>query len=167
MSEVSIHRWPTQALTGDLARGSIATAVGVFLLLAVPVGSIAFWAVAGLTILFALYLMSTVSRISSVIEVDDEGVRWRGGLFGGRAIKWGELEKFELRHFPLSRDRAQGWMDLKLKGGGRTIAIDDKLDRFGEFLARAWVAARKADVGISDATHHNLMAAGLLPKDKA
>ena len=59
------------------------------------------------------------------------------------------------------------WADLKLKGGGRTIAIDDKLDRFGEFLARAWVAARKADVGISDATHHNLMAAGLLPKDKA
>ena len=131
-----------------------------------PVASIAFWAVLGLTILFALYLMASVSKLTSVVEVDDEGMRLSGGLLGTRAVKWAELQRFELRHFPLSRDRARGWMDLKLSGGGRSIAIDDRLDRFNEILARAWAAARAAEIGISDATHHNLIAAGILAKAK-
>jgi uncharacterized membrane protein len=167
MSETSVHRWPTAALTGDLVRGALATGIMFLFLLVTPVGSLVFWGVAGLTILFALYLMSSVSRITSVIEVNDEGVRLSGGLFGGRQIKWRELTGFQLRHFPLSRDRSRGWMDLKLKGGGQTIAIDDRLDRFGEVLARAWTAARAAEIGISDATHHNLIAAGLVAKAKA
>jgi hypothetical protein len=57
-------------------------------------------------------------------------------------------------------------MDLKLKGSGRTITIDDRLDRFNEVLARAWDAARTADVGVSDTTHHNLIAAGIVAKPK-
>jgi hypothetical protein len=119
-----------------------------------------------LTILFALYLMASVSKLSSVVEVDDKGMRLSGGLLGRRAVKWAELQRFELRHFPLSRDRSRGWMDLKLSGGGRSIAIDDRLDRFNEILARAWAAARAAEIGISDATHHNLIAAGILAKAK-
>ena len=166
MSEVSTHRWPAGSLTGDLIRGAVATAVSGLLLLAMPVASIAFWAVLGLTILFALYLMASVSKLTSVVEVDDEGMRLSGGLLGTRAVKWAELQRFELRHFPLSRDRARGWMDLKLSGGGRSIAIDDRLDRFNEILARAWAAARAAEIGISDATHHNLIAAGILAKAK-
>ena len=166
VSEVTVHRWPTQALTGDIVRGALATAIAVFFLLITPVGGLAFWGVLGLTILFALYLMSSVSRISTVVEVDDEGLRLRGGMFGAREIKWAELRKFELRHFPLSRDRSRGWMDLKLAAKGGTVAIDDRLDRFNEVLARAWIAARAAEVGISDATHHNLVAAGLVPKAK-
>lgn len=166
MSEVSIHRWPAGSLTGDLIRGALATAASGLLLLAMPVASIAFWAVLGLTILFALYLMASVSKLTSVVEVDDEGMRLSGGLLGKRAVKWAELQRFELRHFPLSRDRTRGWMDLKLSGGGRSIAIDDRLDRFNEILARAWVAARSAEIGISDATHHNLIAAGILAKAK-
>jgi hypothetical protein len=58
-------------------------------------------------------------------------------------------------------------MDLKLSSGRAAVAIDDRLERFEELLARAWEAARVAEVGISDATHHNLIAAGLLPKAKS
>ncbi len=166
MSEVGIHRWPTPSLTGDLVRGTLATGVSFLFLLVSPIGSIAFWGMLGLTILFALYLMTAVSRITSVVEVDDEGIKLSGGLFGRRAIAWARLQKFELRCFPLSRDRTRGWMDLKLTGDGQTIAIDDRLDRFNEVLARAWAEARAADVGISDATHHNLTAAGILPRAK-
>jgi hypothetical protein len=149
-----------------LVRGGLAFGATLLLLLVTPVISFAFVGVAILAILFGSYLGGTVSRISAVVEVDDQGLTLRGGLFGPRTIKWAALEKFELRHFPLSRDRTKGWMDLKLKAGGRPVAIDDKLDRFDEVLARAWAAARAADVGISDATHHNLIAAGLLPKAK-
>jgi hypothetical protein len=164
VSEVRIHRWPSQALSGDLLRGIVATGVAFLLLLVSPIGSIAFWGMLGLGVLFGLYLLSTVSRISSVVEVDDEGVRLKGGMLGARAIKWAELRRFELRHFPLSRDRKEGWMDLKLAGPVHTIALDDRLDRFHDVLARAWEAARRAEVGISAATHWNLVAAGILPK---
>ena len=164
MSEVSIHRWPPSALSGDLIRGSLATGVSFLLMILSPVPSIAFFGLLVLSLLFGLYLAGTVSRWTSVIEVDDQGLRLSGGLFGARQILWRDLKRFELRHFPLSRDREKGWMDLKLKGPVATVAIDDSLDRFNEVLARAWEAARAAELGISDSTHANLIAAGLLPK---
>lgn len=166
MSAVSIHRWQPAALTGDLVRGAIATGASVLLLILSPIGSIAFFGMLVLSVLFGLYLLSTVSRWTTIVEVDDEGLRLSGGVFGARSIRWRELKRFELRHFPLSRDRQQGWMDLKLKGPVATVSIDDKLDRFNEVLARAWEAARAAELGISDATHANLIAAGLLPKTR-
>lgn len=164
MSDASIHRWSPRALTGDFVRGIIALAVALALLLMTRVGSFGFFAVLALVALFGLYLATTVSRLTSAIEVDDQGVRLTGGLFGARTIKWAELRRFELRHFPLSRDRKEGWMDLKLQGRRYTITIDDRLDRFPEVLARAWEAARAAEVGISDTTHANLTALGVAPK---
>ncbi len=166
LSTIGIHRWPPGALMGDLIRGGVATGVSLLLLLISPIGSLAFFAVLVLVVLFGLYLASTVSRWTSIIEIDDEGLRLTGGLFGARTIRWSELRRFELRHFPLSRDRKQGWMDLKLAGPVATVSIDDKLDRFNEVLARAWEAARTAELGISDATHTNLIAAGILPKSR-
>ena len=44
------------------------------------------------------------------------------------------------------------------------FAIDDRLDRFHDVLARAWEAARAAEVGVSEATHANLIAAGIIAK---
>lgn len=165
MSEASTHRWPAKALTGDIVRSVVAFGIVVALTMLVSIGSFGSIAMLALVLLFGLYLANTISRLTSVVEVDDEGVRLSGGLFGSRAIKWAELQRFELKHFPLSRDRKTGWMDLKLKGGD-TITIDDRLDRFHDVLARAWEEARKAEVGISDTTHANLVAAGILAKPK-
>ena len=170
MSEVSLHRWAPGALAGDLARGAIAVVVVLLLLAATAENSIAGIVVSSvllvLLVLFGLYVAGTVSRWISVVEVDDKGLRLKGGVFGQRTIEWAQLKSFELRHFPLSRDRKTGWMDLKLKTATSTISLDDRLDRFGEVLARAWQAAQKAEVGISDVTHANLVAAGLLPKTR-
>jgi uncharacterized membrane protein len=150
---------------GDLLRGGAAFGVALFLLLIAKVGSFGFFGALVLVVLFGFYLAATAARYWSVIEIDDTGIRRRGGLFPAAAIKWAELERFELRHFPLSRDRKEGWMDLKLRGSGKqTILIDDRIDGFGQVLARAWAGARVAEVGISEATHANLIAAGLVPK---
>lgn len=167
MNEITIHRWPPSSLTGDLARGAIAFGVTVFMMLIVPVISIAFFGLLVLAVLFGLYLLGTVSRWTSVIEVDDKGLRLSGGLFGRRTIDWTGLRGFELRHFPLSRDRKTGWMDLKLRTATSTVSIDDRLDRFGEVLARAWEAARAAELGISEATHANLVAAGIVTTSRS
>lgn len=164
MSEVSIHRWQPAALTGDLVRGLFAVAVTLFFLLLVPVFTVAFYTLLVLAVLFGLYLAGTVSRWRSVVEVDDQGLRVTGGMFGKQTIAWSELRRFNLRHFPLSRDRTQGWMELKLSSATASVSIDDRLERFGDVLARAWAAAQRAEVGISDATHANLVATGLIAK---
>lgn len=166
MSETTIHRWPHAALNGDMIRGTIAFGVSLLLFLVAPIGSPGFFAVIVLLVLFGSYLASTISKWSSVVSVGDDGISTSGGLFGRRSITWKELQRFDLRYFPLSRDRKQGWMELKLKSARTTIVIDDRLDRFSDVLARAWTAARAADIGISDATHANLMHAGLIVQAK-
>ncbi len=165
MSEISVHRWQPAALTGDLVRGLIAVALTLFFLLLVPVFTVAFYALLVLAALFGLYLAGTVSRWRSVVEADEQGLRVAGGMFGKRTIAWAELKRFDLRHFPLSRDRTQGWMELKLSSATVSVTIDDRLERFDDLLARAWVAARRAEVDVSDATHANLVAAGLIAKE--
>jgi membrane protein YdbS with pleckstrin-like domain len=164
MSEVSTHRWKPTALNGDLVRGVVAVALTLFFLVLVPVFTVAFYVLLALAVLFGFYLAGTVSRWRSVVETDEDGMRVSGGLLGRRSIKWEEVRRFELRHFPLSRDRTQGWMELKLTSPTTTIIIDDRLERFSDVLARAWTAARLADVGISDATQANLIAAGIVAK---
>ena len=164
MSEVHIHRWSAAALSGDVVRGAIACGAALFLLLLVPIASIVFFVVLASNVVFGLYLASTLSRLRSTVEVDDAGLRLSGGLLGAKAIKWAELRRFELRYFSLRRDRKEGWMDLRLHGSGQTIVLDDRLDRFHEVLARAWEAARAAEAGVSDATHANLIAAGIIAK---
>ena len=154
------------ALAGDFIRGAAAFACTLFALLLLPVGSILFLTALLLAGVFGLYLGGTASRLRTLVEVNDDGIRLSGGLFGAKSIKWTQLERFELRFFSLSRDRKEGWMDLKLKGGGQTISLDDRLARFHDVLARAWDAARAADVGISDTTHANLIAAGIIAKPK-
>lgn len=166
MSEISIHRWPPASLTGDLMKGIISFGLALFLLLVTPIGSIGFVIALCLVVVFGLYLASSVSRLRTVVEVDDQGLRLSGGLFGPKTIKWNELERFELRYFSLRRDRKGGWMDLKLKARGQTVVLDDRLDRFHDVLARAWTGARSADVGMSDATHANLIAAGIIAKPR-
>ena len=164
MSDVTIHRWKSSALRGDLVRGIVAFGLTLLFLALVPRLTVAFFTLLVLAVLFGLYLAGTVSRWRGVVEVDDTGLRVSGGVFGQRTIKWAELRRFELRHFPLSRDRQQGWMDLKLGSATSTVSIDDRLEDFGALLSQAWAAAQRAEIGISDATHANLLAAGLIAK---
>lgn len=164
MSEASTHRWKPAALNGDLVRGIVAVGVTLFFLALVPAFTVAFYVLLALALLFGAYLAGTVSRWQSVVETDSDGVRVAGGIRGQRSIKWAELRRFELRHFPLSRDRTQGWMELKLASATATITLDDRLDGFSNVLTRAWAAAQQAEVGISDATQANLIAAGIIAK---
>jgi hypothetical protein len=167
MSETTIHRWPAASLAGDFARGGVGFAVTLFLLLVLPVASIAFAVCLILALVFGFYLADTARKLASHVELDEGGVRVTRGVAGGKTIRWGELERFELRYYSLRRDRKEGWMDLTLKGGGRTIKLDDRLDRFDRILACAFEAARTREVGLSQATYANLIAAGLLPKPRS
>ncbi len=123
--------------------------------------SYAFLGLLCIAVLFAFYFFESLSRLLSSVEIDESGITVTGGFFGRRNIKWSGLEHFELRHFALGRTRRLGWMDLKLKGSGSTILLDDNLDRFDGVLARAWMAAQEAGIDVSEVTLANLVHSGL------
>ena len=164
MTDTGKHYWPRRALAWDLARGVGALLLVGILLLAVPPYSFGFFGVLCGGVLFAADLADNISRLNTVVEISDTGIKAAGGLSGHREIKWPALERFELRHFKVSRG---GWMDLKLRGGGKTILIDDRMNGFASLLERAWAAAQASGVGISDTTHANLVASGLIKPTKA
>lgn len=126
-----------------------------------PVSSYAFLGFFCIAVLFAFYFLERLSRLRSTVEIDDFGITVTGGFSGRRNIKWSGLEQFELRHFALGRASRLGWMDLKLKGSGSTILLDDNLDRFDGVLARAWMAAQEAGIDVSEVTLANLVHSGL------
>ncbi len=162
MSE-AIYRWPLSALAGDYLRSGIGFALSFLFFLLVPPGSIAFFALLALAVLFGLYLAQTALRARTVLTLLPEGLAVTG-FFGNRLISWKALDQFALRYYTLRREKGAGWMDLKLGSGGYTVTIDDRLDGFRSILARSWQAACERDIGISSSTYANLTAAGLLAK---
>ena len=158
-----IYRWPVSALAGDYLRSGIGFALSTLFFLLVTPGSIAFYALLILAVLFGLYLVQTALRARTVLTLLPEGLAV-AGFFGHRLINWKALDHFALRYYTLRRDKQAGWMDLKLGSGGYAITLDDRLAGFRPILERAWEAARERDIGISSSTYANLTAAGLLPK---
>lgn len=161
MTEDTRHHWPVRTLVGDLIRGGLSLSVSLLVLIITPVFSWLFLVVCAVVVMFGLYFAESVSRMRMTVTAHTQGVRVDGGLFGPREIAWAALETFELRHFALGRQRGSGWMDLKLKGNGHTISVDDRMTGFSELLAMSWRAALTAGVGVSDTTIANLRAMGL------
>ena len=162
MSE-AIYRWPSTALAGDYVRSGLGFALSFLFFLLVQPGSVSFFALLALSVVFGLYLAQTALRAHTALTLLPEGLAI-AGFFGHRVIRWEALDHFALRYYTLRRGKAAGWMDLKLGSGGYSITLDDRLDGFRAVLERAWDAARRRDIEISSSTYANLTTAGLLPK---
>jgi hypothetical protein len=88
------------------------------------------------------------------IELDEAGIRASGPL--GAAIRWADLRVLRLDYYSTRRDQEEGWMQLRLRGGGRTLRIDSGLDGFAEVALAAARHARAREVELDDTTHGNL-----------
>lgn len=155
---MSRHRYPAAALARDYLRAAAGFILGVMLIaLAQPI-PIVQYVLGTIAALFALFGIRTLVRQMSHVEVTDAGIRTAGPL--GGAIAWDELESVELRYYSTRRDRRGGWLQLKLRGGGRRLAYDSSL---GDFVALARRAAREAQSrgrAIAPETLDNLAAIG-------
>lgn len=161
MSET--YRWPSRAITADYVRSGIAFALSALFLLLVPLGSLISYLLLALVGIFGAYLGQVFLRARSQLTLLPEGLAI-SGFFGTHLIRWDALDQFALRYYALRRDKAEGWMDLKLGAGRTVVTLDDRLDGFRPILERAWKAARDRDLGISSSTYANLTAAGLLQR---
>ena len=125
------------------------------LLLAVVVGVLA-----GLALLFFIFGLRTAVRHKIFVEFSDSGVTLGG--WKGATIPWSEMHEFKLSYFSTRRDREGGWMQLRLRGGKRTIRLDSTLEGFDKLSRHAARAARRHDLELSPDTVQNLNALGVL-----
>jgi len=154
-------RYPPQSLAFGYAGSGAGIAVSLGFLgwaeLAAPVA----WAMTAAAALFLVYFARTVCRQLTRIELDEAGIRAEGPL--GGVIRWEDLRLLELDYYSTRRDpegrtMEGGWMQLKLRGAGRTIRIDSELDGFAALARAAAQSAAARGLALDPATLSNLEA---------
>jgi hypothetical protein len=152
-------RYPLSALFWDYARGIAGMAVCFVILVTNEWQNQLAWLFVGLTVLFAIYTMTTVAKNLTRFRVTEEGIECGG--FRKQAIRWADLGDLSLRYYPTSRSRKKGWMSLTLKGGSGKIQIESTLPGFSEIVARAAHAAHANKLPVDRVTADNMAAIGV------
>ncbi|HKF71236.1 MAG TPA: hypothetical protein VKB68_05770 [Stellaceae bacterium] len=156
---MSEHRYPTDALVGDYARAGAGLVLAGAPLLLVPLNIYVEGLLGGLAALFACFGGLTALRHARRIEVGEEGIAARGP-FPVR-LAWGTLEGVNLRYFATRRDGSRGWMELKLRGSGRRLLLDSRIDGFNDIAQRTARAAAQRHLTLTPATAANFTALGI------
>ena len=160
-------RYPFSALVWDYARGIAGLVLCFVILVTMEWQNQVVWLFVGLTVLFALYTMTTVAKHVARFRVSEEGIECGG--FRRQAIRWGDLSELALRYYPTSRSRKKGWMTLTLKAiaadgkrrGHTTMRIDSTLPGFSDIATRAAWAAKENKLMVDQVTADNLAALGV------
>ena len=156
-------RYPLSALAWDYARGIAGIVICIVILVTNKWQNQLVWLFVGLTILFAIYTMTTLAKNLARFRVSEEGIECGG--FRKRAIRWDDLSELALRYYPTSRSRKKGWMTLTLKakasGGETKLAIESTLPGFSEIATRAAYAAKEKKLMVDRVTADNLTAIGV------
>lgn len=153
------YRYPRAALVADYLRAGVGLALSgaPLLLLDLPGWAVAVFA--GAAVLFAVFGARTLLRQLTTFRVDGHGVRAEGPF--GAALAWRDLARVRLRYYSTRRDRSQGWMQLVLSGGGRTLRLESSLEGFEVIAGRAAAAAAANRLRLSDSTIANFLSLGI------
>jgi hypothetical protein len=155
----SLHVYPRRALLPDYARALAGLAVTGLPLLFTEPASVMFWLLLGFAALFAIYGLRTMLRQRTRIELDDEGIG-ASGAWGGR-VDWKDLRDVSVRYYSTRRDRSGGWMQLVVRGRGRSVSADSTISGFERLVADAVAAAARRGVSLSQRTRANVGALGI------
>ena len=157
-------RYPFSALFWDYARGIAGVVICVVILVTNEWHNQLVWLFVGLTILFAIYTMTTIAKNVARFRVSEEGIECGG--FRKQSIRWGDLSELALRYYPTSRSRKKGWMTLTLKaqassGSPASLKVESNLPGFTEIATHAAWAAKENKLMVDRVTADNLAALGV------
>ena len=156
-----VFRYAGRTLVGDYIRSVAGMSLGFGVMLSVPPTPaiiVIFGCVAGI---FSLFGLRTVQRHVTKVAVTDAEICNAG--FSTHALCWGDLGQMKLRYYGTKRqERGQGgFMQLTLKGGGRSLTYDSGLEGFKYIAWRAAKAVRDNDLSVDPTSAGNLLALGL------
>lgn len=150
------HRYSARAINADLLRAGIGLVCCLVPLAAVDFGAVMTLVFAIPALLFAIFGLRTWRNRALTVRVDADGISTPS-----TAIAWPDLTGVKLSYFSTRRDRENGWMQLKLQGRNRTIALNSALEDFETVCRAAFEAARHHDIELTDASARNFAALGL------
>ena len=171
----SSFRYSWRSLLPDYAGGGIGLTLSLGPLALVHPAAPVAWGLAAAAALFLVYLVRTLCRQLTHIELDEDGIRVGGPAAGllGAAIRWEDLRSLQLNYFstrgdPESRTMDGGWMQLKLRDARHTIRIDSELEGFERVARAAALEAARRGAELDYATRANLRVLGVeLPGTEA
>ncbi len=156
-----VHRYPARALAGDYIRAAAGLAVGLGVLLSTPL-SPAIVTIFGIwSALFGYFAFRTVQRNVTRVAITDTEICDVG--LRTRVMAWADLQWLKLRYFGTKRQaRAEGgFMQLKLKGGGRSLTYDSGMEGFDYVAWRAAKAIRDNGFSMDPTSAGNLLSLGV------
>jgi len=156
-----VFRYPGRTLAGDYIRSVAGMSLGFGVLLSVPPTPAIIMVFGGVAGVFSLFGLRTVQRHVTKVAVTDAEICNVG--FRTSALCWGDLGQIKLRYYGTKRqERGEGgFMQLTLKGGGRSMTYDSGIEGFKYIAWRAAKAARDNDLSVDPASAGNLLALGL------
>jgi len=150
------HRYSPRAVNADLLRAGIGLVCCLVPLATVSFGPIVTLVFAVPAALFAIFGLRTWRNRALTVCVDADGISTPA-----TTIPWQDLTDLKLSYFSTRRDRESGWMQLKLRSGHGTIALNSALEDFDTVCRAAFEAARSYDIELTDASARNFAALGL------
>lgn len=162
-AETTRHRYPVRTVVFEYVQSAVGMAFTFGPLAATTPLPAVTGVLAALGALFFIFGVRTVIRHNTVVELSDEGVVARG--LKPATVRWDELSRLKLSYFSTRRDRTGGWMQVRLKGAGRTLRVDSTMEGFDRLVARSAEAARARNLELEPTTVQNLAWLGLFAKD--
>ena len=156
---MSEHRYPVDALLGDYVRAGAGLLLAGAPMALVPLNIYVEGVLGALTALFGCFGLLTALRHLRRIEVGEEGIAARGPF--PVQLTWEALDGVTLRYFATRRDGSRGWMELKLRGAGRRLLLDSRIDGFNDIAQRTARAVARRHLPLTPATAANFAALGI------
>ena len=153
------YRYPPRAVRGDFVRSVTGLALTLGPMLLARPAPLMMALLGACAVVFAGHGVRTWIKSATRIEVDDEGISSRGPR--NATLRWNGLERMSLDYYSTRRDRAGGWMQMKLSGEGARIRVDSALEGFESVVARAAGAAAARGIALAPATAANLATLGI------
>ena len=158
---MKVYRYPGRALAGDYVRAGAGLVVGVGVLLSTPLSPVIVGVFGSWTALFGYFAYRTIQRNLTRVAVTETEICDVG--FRTRVMAWGDLQWLKLRYFGTKRQaRTQGgFMQLKLRGGGRSLIYDSGMEGFDYVAWRAAKAIRENGFSMDPTSAGNLLSLGV------
>ena len=154
------HGYPLTSLYGDYLRAAIGAAclgTPFYFSIGNPIAATIF---GSMTLLFVVFGLRTLLRHLTVIEITPEAIAMIGPF--GRRIAWNDVGKVDLKFYSTHRDRkSDGWLQLKVYGGGGCLKLESSLRGFDDIAARVATAAFGNGAEMTESTIENFTAMGV------
>ena len=157
------YRYPATAMITAHVRAGAGLVLTLAPLFAIQPALVPSSVLGGCALLFGVYGVRTLVRQLTRIHVGDDAIRATGPL--PLTIAWRDLTAVKLGYYPTRRDGRGGWMQLNLKGVGKTMRIESSLDGFSDIIGRAIREAQSRGIELTDATRNNLRPLGIATSD--